>query len=248
MPATPDPDTPRALFLDESGWGNDLLLSALSVPQNSDVLLRRDTRRLRGRLGALLPGFRTFAEFHGIELAGGLSDDERARILAEGQEPLESYQREFIYQHTLDFMASLPGAVIYTCHWRWKPTDKPKNEARFARIADRMFEWIDEHGYPIVSATFDRGHDREYRRAAREAQKRRQEDWDVSFVNSKSEPLVQLTDLAVYAAKQDCSRGQQGNKLQMVDWYQRHLGDSTFAPDGDSYGYRRYQGGACDQK
>lgn len=211
-------------------------------------MLRRRLKRLRRRLNQLAPAFAAEPEWHAIDLAGGLSDAARKRNTRRGLPSLENFQREFVYRTALRAMAAEPAAFVYTMHWTWSASAPPSSKTSDYLSLAGVLEWVDEHGYPLNRVCCDVGREAGYHRAMEEAQVRRVEKWaQPRFVDSKEDRLVQMADLASYAAFQDVTRSRAGNKAHMVDWY-RHDCASSWAHDGDGHGYRRYQGKNCDPK
>ena len=234
--------------MDESGVDESgvLILTAVSILDAQLQDLEAELVDLKATLGELAPAFERWPEWHGQELAAGVTSSERNRLIRRQEPCFEDFQRCFVYRTAVRHLANSPSCFIYTLHWSWKTGEV--NKDRFEIALTRLLDWVDEHKYPISRISCDRGHERAYGRAIEKAEAKRSEVWlGPRFVDSRDEVLVQLADLAAYTAFQDVTRKQKGNKEHMVDWY-RHDACVAWAPDGDGHGYRRYSGKRCEPK
>lgn len=229
---------PRHLFIDESGDSErTLLLCALSLPESTVAAAEASTDRLVQQMAALLPGFARESELKANRLARPLLPSE---IDALGDmEPFRTHEREFVYQHALHHLAGLAGARVYAVLWHWKGP-AARGGRRYRLLLERLMEWVLEDSEMVSRVVIDRaGQERHYRQALDAIVADAAMDWSVQMSASHDDRLVQLADLAAFAAWQAATPGQSHSKPHMRHWYRAALGD-LFAPNGDGYGLRHF--------
>jgi hypothetical protein len=235
---------PRALFIDESGDAEqNLVLSALQLPAAVVETARAETEELIGTLRELLPGFARVSEMHANHLARPLTPTEIEGLA--GEPAFRTHERQFVYQHALHHLSGLPGAQVYTVMWRWKGSFAPRGRSGGRRFRDLLIEllaWVAEDPAPVAAVVIDKaGQAPWYEKALATAQEQAGEVWDVAMADSRDDLLVQLVDLAAYAAYQSAIPGTKAGNAEMVSWYRSAL-SSNFAEGGDGYGLRHFTG------
>lgn len=229
---------PHHLFIDESGDSErTLLLCALSLPESTVALAEASTEELVQHMASLLPGFARESELKANRLARPLLPTE---IDALGDAvPFRTHEREFVYQHALHHLAGLPGAQVYAVLWHWKGP-AARGGRRYRLLLERLLEWVLEDSEPVSRVVIDRaGQERHYRQALDTVGTDAAMDWTVQMSASHDDRLVQLADLAAFAAWQAATPGQSHSKPHMSHWYRAALGD-LFATNGDGYGLRHF--------
>jgi hypothetical protein len=125
---------------------------------------------------------------------------------------LAPFQREFILQQGLYFIATLPNATILSLYWDWYP-DPPRRRGdpkahRLRRMYREMLDWLDREAlaedYVVAELVYDK-------LSAQQHLEREHREWVAvnggdrilvapRFDNSKGLRLLQLADLAAHAA------------------------------------------------
>lgn len=232
------------MFIDESGDAvSSLVLTAVEMRTATVDAARSTTSELTRAMGELIPAFAREKELHAQRLARSLTPTEVAK--APGLQPFRTHERHFIYQHALHHLSELPSVRVYTAMWRWKGKFKPKGQSggrRYRDLLTQLLEWISEDPTPIGSVTIDRGGQEVwYRKALDAAQEKQATLWTIEMPDSRSDQLVQLTDLAAFAAFQSAIPGQPGSHPFMKDWHRTAL-EPVFADRGNGYGLRHFVG------
>jgi hypothetical protein len=232
------------LFIDESGdAATSLVLTAVELPTPTVVRARETTAELVQGMRSLLPGLDRERELHARRLARPLTPSEVAALA--GEPPFRTHERQFVYQHALHHLSELPGVQVYTVMWRWKGSFSPKGRSggrRYKDLLAELLEWVGDDPTPIGEVTIDQGGQEPwYRKALDAAQEARGEQWAVTMARSEDDQLVQLADLGAFAAYQSATPGRPGSHPFMVDWWRVAL-ESVFAPGGDGYGLRHFDG------
>lgn len=206
-PATATRDDARALFIDDGGESSSVtMLCALCLDAAVAEGAVGSIEKLRDELRAFLPAFAHEEEFHAVRLARRLVRSEREQAKVERRPVLRTYERAFIFQHTVHALAGLPGHPrIYTVAMRVEG-GRILNEPRgtdVRRLMIGLLRWVVSNEPVISLAAIDRGHQFRHNRSAySEAAK----DCGGALlsalhpVNSKDHLLVQMVDLACYAA------------------------------------------------
>ncbi|MGO9207212.1 MAG: DUF3800 domain-containing protein [Solirubrobacteraceae bacterium] len=229
---------PRHLFIDESGDSErTLLLCGLSLPESTVSAARATTDDLVEGLAALLPGFAQQPELKANRLARPLLPNEIARL--GDSPPFHTHEREFVYQHALHHVAGLSAARVYSVLWHWKGP-AARGGGRYRLLLERLMEWVLEGSEPVSKIVIDQaGQEPYYRRALDAVAANASVEWTVEMPASHEDRLLQLVDLAAFAAWQAATPGQSHSKPHMRSWYRAPLSD-LFAPHGDGYGLRHF--------
>jgi hypothetical protein len=153
--------------------------------------------------------------------------------------PFRTHEREFVYQHSLHHLAGLIDARVYSVLWHWKGP-AARGGRRYRLLLERLLEWVLEDAEPVAKIVIDRaGQERYYRQAVDAVVSDASVEWTVEMPTSHEDCLLQLADLAAFAAWQAATPGQSHSKPQMSHWYRTALGD-LFASCGDGYGLRHF--------
>lgn len=229
---------PHHLFIDESGDSErTLLLCALSLPESTVSAARGSTDHLVEGMAALLPGFARLPELKANRLARPLLPNEIANL--GDLPPFRTHEREFVYQHALHHVAGLDAARVYAVLWHWNGP-AARGGRRYRLLLERLMEWVLEDSEPVSKIVIDRaGQEPYYRQALDAVAASASVEWTVEMPASHEDRLLQLTDLAAFAAWQAATPGQSHSKPHMRSWYRMALSD-LFAPHGDGYGLRHF--------
>ncbi len=231
---------PRHLFIDESGDSErTLLLCALSLPESTVPAARASTAQLVERMAALLPGFAQQPELKANRLARPLLPSEVANL--GNSPPFRTHEREFVYQHTLHHVAGLAAAWVYAVLWHWKGP-AARGGRRYRVLLERLLERVLEDSEPVSKVVIDRAGQEPYYQQALDATAASSSiEWTVEMPASHEDRLLQIADLAAFAAWQAATPGQSHSKPRMQPWYRMAL-SGLFAPYGDGYGLRHFEG------
>lgn len=236
----------RALFIDDGGESSTLtMLCALCVDAEVADDARDRVAALRDDLEQVIPALANEAELHGIRLGRRLAKKERARALRERRTPLRDHERAFIFQHVLHHVIELPGRpVMYTIAHKvagGRQTGEPRGR-EVRRITAGLIDWVAEHETVVVRAVIDKGrqfrHNRDgFADAARTS--RAAVQCSLEAVASEHHALIQVADLACYAAYQAIRPGEVGRQRfpDNARWYKQALSE-IFAEGSDQAGIR----------
>jgi hypothetical protein len=231
----------RAVFIDDGGESTSVtMLCAVCIDAAVVDGVRGRLDELRVQLAEFLPAFALEHEFHAIRLARRVTPTERRRAGRLQLSLLRDHERAFIYQHALHALGSLPGhPTIYTAAMK-VPGGRIPGEPRgsdVVRVTRGLMGWIVEHEPVITEAVIDRGDQFRhnltgYREIAGASAALLT---SLHGVESSTEVLLQMADLACYAAHKAIAgdANPQGRAPGLQGWYREALSELWAAGAGE---------------
>jgi hypothetical protein len=241
----------RVLYIDESGDSDtSLVLAGLSFESGLDVDAEAATQEVISNLASVLPGLDASKEIHAHKLARELRQKEirerRDEVL------LRNHERDFVYQHLLHHLAGWTSARLHLVMWNWGGPGHGKDSRKGERqriLMARLLEWVAEENETIDRIWIDASsqHRHYVRGFAEVAETSGLFLREPEQIDSKESRLIQLADLAGYAAYQRSNPARRKALDRMQSWYREALQD-IWADGGDGHGCRHFEGKLAQPK